>query len=35
MFYILQKSDQSATVQTGMNTRITSLKSLKWQGMIL
>lgn len=33
MFNILQKSDKSATVQTGMNTGITTLKSLKWQGM--
>ena len=29
MFNILQKSDKSATVQTGMNTGITTLKSLK------
>jgi len=29
MFNSLQKCDQSATVQTGMNTGITSLKSLK------
>jgi len=29
MFNILQKCDQSATVQTGMNTGFTNLKSLK------